>query len=248
MYLEMIDRAKPQKLYHQLLEILKGFIETGEWRVGAQIPTEEQLCEQFNVSKATVRLAIGELVLLGYLKRIQGKGTFVRRKRSGHNITMFLDLGENGLYNHLSCIVRVIENQICQPEEEIKDHLGLSEGDYCLGLKRLVIAEGVPLKVERLYTSRALRPGLPGNEGLTDLSIYSFLENRCGIKVQRVKEVIDLVPLGSEDATLLEMASGPLALRTRHISYVNSHTPVSYAESIYRTDTYPKTFEFERLS
>jgi len=72
-YLTAIDRTIPQKLYFQLLEILQGHIETGGWKVGSQIPTEDQLCSQYNVSKATVRLAVAELVSLGYLKKFQAK-------------------------------------------------------------------------------------------------------------------------------------------------------------------------------
>ncbi|NWF98245.1 MAG: GntR family transcriptional regulator, partial [Nitrospirae bacterium] len=42
--MELIDREDHQKLYLQLYEILKKKIESGEWQVGTQIPTEEDLC------------------------------------------------------------------------------------------------------------------------------------------------------------------------------------------------------------
>ena len=54
MHVNSIDRTNPQKLYFQLLEILKGQIEQDTWKVGSQIPTEDQLCGRYNVSKATV--------------------------------------------------------------------------------------------------------------------------------------------------------------------------------------------------
>ncbi|NWF97515.1 MAG: GntR family transcriptional regulator, partial [Nitrospirae bacterium] len=42
--MELINREDHQKLYLQLYEILKKKIESGEWQVGTQIPTEEDLC------------------------------------------------------------------------------------------------------------------------------------------------------------------------------------------------------------
>ena len=51
-----IDRNIPQKLYFQLLEIMQGHIETGDWQVGSQVPTEDQLCRQYNVSLSLIHI------------------------------------------------------------------------------------------------------------------------------------------------------------------------------------------------
>ncbi len=74
---EPVDRESKQKLYVQIYSIIKEKIENGEWPAGTQIPTEDELCKTYDVSKVTVREAIQELAREGYLKRQQGKGTFV---------------------------------------------------------------------------------------------------------------------------------------------------------------------------
>ncbi|MDP2157266.1 MAG: GntR family transcriptional regulator, partial [Nitrospirota bacterium] len=116
-----IDRTTSQKLYCQLLDILRGLIEKSEWKVGAQISTEEQLCSQYNVSKATVRLALAELVAMGYLKKIQGKGTFVRRRKPENKIAMLVNVGEDNLYRNPDCITRIIDNKTLKPDSDIRD-------------------------------------------------------------------------------------------------------------------------------
>ncbi|MCX8070238.1 MAG: GntR family transcriptional regulator [Thermodesulfovibrionales bacterium] len=73
----IIDREGQQKLYVQLMDIIKEKIKKGEWAVNSMIPSEDELCNTFSVSKTTVRLAVSELVREGLLKRLQGKGTFV---------------------------------------------------------------------------------------------------------------------------------------------------------------------------
>ncbi|MEW6739266.1 MAG: GntR family transcriptional regulator, partial [Nitrospirota bacterium] len=72
-----VDRFTQEKLYIQLMRIFLELINSGNWQLGQQIPTEEDLCKKYNVSKITIRQAINNLVSDGYLIKIQGKGTFV---------------------------------------------------------------------------------------------------------------------------------------------------------------------------
>lgn len=247
MYLSRVDRANPQKLYYQLLEILKANIEKGEWKVGAQISTEEQLSGQYNVSRATVRLAIEELVSIGYLKKFQGKGTFVRRRKPDNSIAMLVNLDESDIYNNASCITRVIENKTLHPDKDVINFLNLSGEDHCFFLSRLTIADGAPWFLQRFYISYNLLPAPVNDKEIAYISSHEFLENKCGIKIQRVKEVIDVSNISEKDARFLELASNQSVLRARHICYAHGDTPVSFSESFYRTDLYARTLEFERL-
>ncbi len=248
MYLTAIDRTIPQKLYFQLLEIMQGHIETGGWKVGSQVPTEDQLCSQYNVSKATVRLAVAELVSLGYLKKIQGKGTFVRRRKPGDSIPMLLNLGED---HCPACIVRIFEHKTVLPDEETRDHLNLAENTPCLFIARMVIAEGVPRVIQKILVPSALMqtsfPSPEAEELQRRLALHSFLEAGCGTKIQRAKEMTDVIRIGEQDAKLLELAPGEPVLRVRHLCYMQGDEPISCSESIYRTDDYARTLELERL-
>ncbi|MDA8339812.1 MAG: GntR family transcriptional regulator, partial [Nitrospiraceae bacterium] len=53
-----IDRLNQEKLYIQLTRIFLEEINSGRWKLEQQIPTEEDLCKKYNVSKITVRQAI----------------------------------------------------------------------------------------------------------------------------------------------------------------------------------------------
>jgi len=74
MRIETVDRGSKEKLYVQVYAIFLKKIESEEWRDGLQIPSEDELCRMYDVSKVTVREAIQELVREGYLKRQQGRG------------------------------------------------------------------------------------------------------------------------------------------------------------------------------
>lgn len=73
----MIDRNSPVPIYYQLKLFLKQQIEAGGLNPGERLPTELELCEQYNISRAPVRQALMELVREGYIHRRAGQGTFV---------------------------------------------------------------------------------------------------------------------------------------------------------------------------
>ena len=64
-------------LYAQLVGIIKRNISTGALAVGDLLPSEAELCRWMNISRNTVRQAIGELEDEGLVVRKRGRGTFV---------------------------------------------------------------------------------------------------------------------------------------------------------------------------
>jgi multiple sugar transport system substrate-binding protein len=72
-----IDRSSPIPIYHQLKTLIQGRIESGVWRPGDRIPTEQELCQLYDISRSPVRQALKELAYEGVLIRRPGSGTFV---------------------------------------------------------------------------------------------------------------------------------------------------------------------------
>ena len=60
-----------------VVESIKESIESGEYQVGAKLPTEAGLCAEMKVSRTSVREAIRVLQALGYITIKPGKGAFV---------------------------------------------------------------------------------------------------------------------------------------------------------------------------
>lgn len=68
-------------LYHKIAEFIMEKIKTEEWKKGQLIPSEKEFCEQFQVSRPTVRAAIAYLANQGYLVTVKGKGNLCRNQR-----------------------------------------------------------------------------------------------------------------------------------------------------------------------
>ena len=75
----MIESIEKQNVadivYHKMLDMI---IE-GNWKQGEMIPSENDLCEAFSVSRNTIRQSVHRLSALGLLRSRQGKGTYVEK-------------------------------------------------------------------------------------------------------------------------------------------------------------------------
>lgn len=75
----LIDKSSSIPLYRQVKEYILTLINRGEDE-NLMLPPEIEISTQFNISRATVRTAILELVQEGVLERVPGKGTFIKEK------------------------------------------------------------------------------------------------------------------------------------------------------------------------
>jgi DNA-binding LacI/PurR family transcriptional regulator len=71
--------SKEKPLYMRIYSDLKERIETGEWSYGAILPSEYELCDVYAVSRGTVRQVLARLEEEGFIRREQGRGTFIAR-------------------------------------------------------------------------------------------------------------------------------------------------------------------------
>ena len=76
----MTNRLIPtnaEPLYRQLMARIRDDVSSGVYPAESQIPSEQEMCARYSVSRVTVRRAISELTDEGILRKQQGKGTFV---------------------------------------------------------------------------------------------------------------------------------------------------------------------------
>lgn len=57
---------------------MRQYIQDGQLQAGAQLPTEDEFCRMFDVSRSTVRRALKRLETAGLINRTRGRGTFLR--------------------------------------------------------------------------------------------------------------------------------------------------------------------------
>ena len=68
----------PKTIYAQIVDYVKGHIDSGEWQPGHRLPAERDMAERWGVAYLTVRRAMAELRKMGLIVSVQGRGTYVK--------------------------------------------------------------------------------------------------------------------------------------------------------------------------
>jgi GntR family transcriptional regulator len=242
--MELIDREDHQKLYLQLFGILKKKIESSEWPIGSQIPTEEELCKLFGVSRATVRTAVLELVRHGYLKRQQGKGTFIFRNVVSEGLTMLTDFRELLFEEGLNFSTHVLARTVIMPIDDLDVKLDIPKDKHIIYIKRLRSVDNEPVLLQESYIPYHVCPLLL-EEDIAHQSLFALFEKKYGIRITRVKNYIEITYLSADEARLIGLPEGsPAILMTQY--FYSGETLVMYTRSIKRTDRFKFLMELER--
>ena len=232
-----LDKSLPVPLYHQLKNILMTGIESGEWQPDQQIPTEEDLSKRFGISKITVRQALRELAGLGYIRREQGRGTFVSRPKLSQGPRELTGFTEEMRRHNLTAHSRVLHQSIREAEEATAAALQIAIGDPVFVLTRLRLANDEPMGVQTSHIPAALVPGLV-DERLETGSLYEILQARYGLHPAKAHETHFALLTPPEHAVLLGIAPGSPALGAERIAYLPGGAPFEFVQSIMRGDRY----------
>ena len=232
-----LNKDLPVPLYHQLECILRDAIESGQFKADQQLPNETQLAEQFGVSKITVRQALHELSSLGYIRREQGRGTFVSKPKLDQGPRELLSFTEEMRRHKLDPASRVLEKIVIQADEEIAARLQMDEGDAVLQIRRLRMADGEPMGVQTAHIPAALAPELE-KENLESVSLYELLLTRYGLQAVRARETHFAALADEEAAKLLGIAAGSAVFAAERVTFLPGGKPLEFVKSIMRGDRY----------
>lgn len=231
-----VDANARMPLYHQVEVAIRERISSGAWAPGTQIPTEDQLCEQFRVSRVTIRHALRNLVAQGLLERERGRGTFVRDTT--------LTAGARGLTSFsaemealgLKPGARTLSATVMPASPEVAGALELLEGERVVAIRRLRTGDGRPVGVQTAYLPDRRFPGL-ADLTLDDRSLYAVLREHYGVAPGEAIETFRITHVPDQDAALLEVEPGNCAFAVERLTS-DAHEPFEFVQSLMRGDRY----------
>jgi GntR family transcriptional regulator len=233
----VLNKRLPVPLYHQLKSVILAAIKSGDLKPDDQLPTESDLAQTYGVSKITVRQALRELADLGYVRREQGRGTFVARTRVELGPRELTSFTEEMRRHGLAAGTRVLETGVMPADATLAERLGVPAGADVFVLKRLRAADHEPMGIQTAYIPLDLAPGLP-DEPLEDTSLYEVLRSKYGHQPSHAREMHSAVLIEAEDAELLGVAPGSPALAAERVAYLETGRPLEFVTSIMRGDRY----------
>jgi GntR family transcriptional regulator len=235
-------------LYSQLKNLIIKKIEEGEYREETQIPSEQELCEKYDISRPTVRQAISELTNNGYLYKEKGKGTFVAKSKTKIDVKNYTGFTASILDNENPGQNMIISNKKISVDDihnlnEIFSSLGsnaLQEG--FAEIKYIVSNKNDILALNVSYIPLGLFPGI-----ISDIEekrpSYDILRGKYPLIPVKTKSSIEIIYTAQEDAQYLKIQTGCALIKIDNTLYAKNGQPVEFVTAKYRADKCKILFE-----
>ncbi len=187
-------------LYAQLVGIIKRHISSGTLAVGDLLPSEAELCRSLDISRNTVRQAIGDLEDEGLVVRKRGKGTFVAdpsTNRRGVRYSFTTEVSSLGKVPSST----LVDFDLIEADSELCRKMELKENTCVYCFTRIRNVDGQPLILETSYYPQFIYPNLT-REMVQTHSFYSLLYH-VGITPFSADDSYEAVTLDAQRAALL---------------------------------------------
>ncbi len=204
-------------LHRQLFLVLHDEIARGALAPGEALPTEQALCDQFGVSRITVRRALADLAEQGYIERRQGVGSFVRQRGHSDEVPPVGSYMDSLRQAQFQTSIDVVEHDTRTPSA-IGDALGVTGEMLHILRVRRERRTHEPLMVTEAWLPTDLADTLI-TSALRRTPLYELLAT-AGVVVDRMQHEITAEIAGPRNARLLNTAIGSALLRVNRLAFV----------------------------
>lgn len=229
-----------------LAEQLEYAISSGRFPVGSQLPSEYQLSEEWNCSRATLRCATRFLVSSGRLYRKKSGALIVAKPIFRRNLTDFEPLWYFAQQKNRIFTSHTISLEIKQAPEHVAGILQLDEERRAYQLCRVRYLDGVPAICETTWLSAARIQGLERFD-FSNESLFEILAAEYGICAYSGKQRLDIVYADENESALLQVPVMTPLFSLNGVTNDDYNTPVEVFFASIRSDQIGFACEADRI-
>lgn len=219
----------------QISNWLRKQIEEGIYKADEKLPSENELCQKFDVSRVTVRKALQTLENEQLIYRSQGLGSFVSDDRSRQSFIQLTDFEEDMHRAGLTPSSEVIRTKTIPATNQIASLLNLEPDKIVVRLDRLRLGDGQPIAFDITWLPMFYGQLIEGYE-LQEETIYGILEDDFDIPVEKGYYRIEAENASKEIAGYLNIDDGAALLLIDRLSLTVGEKPIYYQKRYYRSD------------
>jgi len=241
-----INKYSNVPLYCQLKNLILDKIEKGEFEADSKIPSEQDFCDQYDISRPTVRQAINELTSSGYLYKLKGKGTFVSTQKTYNHVKDYTGFTDSILDSKDPARKHIVSIEVANGESDPKlcEMFGLRSDSrteiaaitYVNDLGHDVISLNVSYIPKNLFPEicEDIQSGKPS---------FDILRGKYPLIPSTSKSTLEIVYTDQRDAAYLKVQTGQPLIKLNNMLYSKSGQAVEYIVTKYRADKCLLSFE-----
>ena len=223
-----------QHQYQTIYETLKKQIQAGQFQEGQLLPSENELCSQFQTSRMTIRQALNDLVNEGYIIRRQGKGSIVKTQIRRLGLLNFKGFSEVVEGAKTVLIHEPKQRKWANPFffklTEKEEELG------CITLERLRLKETEPLMLEHTFIPANLSRLV--TEKLIEGSLFKSLKLWYDLEMISLEQSIRAIEAPMVIANTLQIKKGKPIIYIERKYITNQDNVFIYSALYCCTDKY----------
>lgn len=183
---------KPIPRYRRLYEILRKHILEAIYREGDLLPSENELCRLYGMTRPTVRQALSTLANEGYISKHQGKGSIVHHLQKEIGILSVSGttsaVGDRNLKTDIIVKPRLIQ----WPDDFMFPLTELEKESGCIYMERLRLLDGSPIFYDISYIGNINLPRITARN-FENRSLFQIMRDNYGVEIkggdQRIKAI-----------------------------------------------------------
>jgi len=223
--------------HKRLYEILRKHISKGIYREGDLLPSENELCQLYGMTRPTVRQALSTLANDGYIRKHQGKGSIV------HHLPR-----EIGILS-VSGTTSAVGDRNLQTDIIIKPVLVPWPGDFmfplseiekesgCIYMERLRLLDGVPIFYDISYIANLNLPRITSRQ-FENRSLFKILRENYHIEIKGGEQRIKAIPASLKISKFLDITRDEPVLHLERKLETNNPVLFLYSSIFCNTEKY----------
>ncbi|MBR1729756.1 MAG: UTRA domain-containing protein [Selenomonadaceae bacterium] len=227
----------PESKFDKIYADLKNKIETKVFSFNSFLPSENELTKIYSSSRTTIRRALSELIIRGYIQTNQGSRIRVIYEPIERNIFKIGGIEsfkEAAIRNGFSYDTKVVHLEKIVADEKIATRTSFKIGDELYDVLRIRYINNKALILDKNYFLVSVAKNL--TEEIAKKSIYDYLENELKIKIMTSKRKMTTELANLEDKTYLELENyNCLAIVSGRV-FNSDGIQFEYTESRHRPD------------
>ena len=230
-------------LYKQLKKSLYDQIETGHFKPGQLIPSERNLCDQYSMSRITVRRCIEEMTNEGMLYRKHGKGIFVAPSKVKQGLARIVTFSQTVLELGMKPSTAILSVESIAADVHVAKVLDLPIATLFQKLALLGKGNEEPLVLYESYFSpkigqKMIREAMVREKKEIPFSTYDLYGEPTGIFPATVNQTFEAMAADERLSQVLELEKGAPALLITSIFLNGNQDPLEFRKAMYRADRY----------